>query len=298
MRWLWRIAAGFVLAATVAGFLGRFGEPFELLSNFRVQFLILAAMLIAPAAVTRDRAAIAMVLLAMAGNALGIAPRTVNTAPEAPAGATPTRIVWANLYRKQEALDRLAAWLREHPADVVAVTELPPGGEDALHRALPDFSCVGGHQNDGNPFAVAIAVRTSPCFTRSTPTPADVHTLSPQGLTIVALHSRPPWDNHRLDQRDRTIAESISLAKDNRSVIVGDFNATPWSPVFRAMDANHLHRADCGAPWRPTWRSQNPLFGLTLDQAWLGPAMGVVSCDLGPDIGSDHRPLVVVVGSR
>jgi len=298
MRWLWRIAAGVVLAATAAGFLGRFGEPFELLSNFRVQFLILAAFLIAPAAVTRERAVIAMVFLALAGNALGIAPRAVNTAPQAPAGATPTRIVWANLYRKQEALDRLAAWLRTHPADVVAVTELPPGGEGALSRALPDFSCVGGRQENGNPFAVAIAVRTSPCFTQSVPTPADVQTLSPEDLTIIALHSRPPWDNRRRAERDSTIAEATSLAKNKRSIIIGDFNAAPWSPVFRAMEAHHLHRANCGAPWRPSWRSQNPLFGLALDQAWLGSGMGVISCDLGPDIGSDHRPLVVAVGPR
>jgi len=295
MRWLWRIAAGLVLAASTAGFLGSYGEPFELLSNFRVQFLILAVFLIAPAAVTRDRAAIVMVGLALAGNALGIVPRIVNTAPAAPAGAGTTRIVWANLYRKQEALDRLAAWISTHPADVVAVTELPPGGEDALHKALPNFSCVGGQEEDGNPFAVAIAIHRSPCDTRSALMPADVQTLSPQGLTVIALHSRPPWDDRRLAERDHTIAEAISMAKDNRSVIIGDFNATPWSPVFKAMETRHLRRANCGAPWRPSWRSQNPLFGLTLDQAWLGPAMGVISCELGPDIGSDHRPLVLRV---
>jgi endonuclease/exonuclease/phosphatase (EEP) superfamily protein YafD len=122
-----------------------------------------------------------------------------------------------------------------------------------------------------------------------------VQTLSPQGITVIALHSRPPWDNRRLAERDHTITEAISLAKDNRSVIVGDFNATPWSPVFRAMEADHHRRANCGAPWRPTWRSQNPLFGLTLDQAWLGPEVAVLSCELGPDIGSDHRPLVLTV---
>ena len=298
MRWLWRIAAGLVLVASVAAFLGSYGEPFELLSNFRVQFLILAALLIAPGTVTPDRATIAMVLLALAGNMLGIAPRTlINTAPEAPTGATPTRIVWATLYRKQEALDRLAAWLRAHPADVVAVTELPPGGEGALHKALPDFVCITGHQQDGNPFAVAIATHASTCV--KTPTPADVQTLPSPSLSVIALHSRPPWDNRRLAMRDRTIHEAISLANGNHFLIVGDFNATPWSPVFRTMEAGHLRRANCGAPWwRPSWRSQNPLLGLTLDQAWLGPDLGVVSCDLGPDIGSDHRPLVVTVGPR
>jgi len=298
MRSLWRIAAGAALVASMAGFLGILGQPFELLSNFRVQILILSALLIGPAAVTRDRSTIAMVLLAVTCNALGIAPQVLNTAPLVSANPTNTVVVWANLYHKQDALDRLANWVKTHPADVVAVTELPPGGEHALHKALPDFACIGGHQERGNPFAVGIAVRASPCYNQSSPKPADVQSLSPQGLTLIALHSRPPWDNRRLAERNRTITEAISLAIDDRSVIVGDFNATPWSPVFRAMEGNHLRRADCGAPWRPSWRSQNPLFGLTLDQAWLGPAMGVVSCEFGPDIGSGHRPLVVVIGPR
>lgn len=161
---------------------------------------------------------------------------------------------------------------------------------------MPDFACITGHQQDGNPFAVAIAVHASTCL--KTATTADVQTLPAPSLTVIALHSRPPWDNRRLAERDHTINAAISLAKDNRSIIVGDFNATPWSPVFRAMEANHLRRANCGAPWRPSWRSQTPLFGLTLDQAWFGPDLGVVSCDLGPDIGSDHRPLVLTVGPR
>lgn len=296
MRWLLRIAAGLTLAASAAGFLGSFGEPFELLSDFRVQFLILAAALAIPAILTKDRLAMTLAGLALTCNAAGIVPPTLTTAPHASASAATTRIVWANLYRKQEALDRMAAWLHTHPADVVAVTELPPDGEDALRKALPEFACVTGHQQNGNPFAVAIAARISTCA--RTTTPADVQTLSPQGVTVIALHSRPPWDNRRLAERNHTIAEAISLAKDNRSVIVGDFNATPWSPIFRAMETNHLRRANCGAPWRPSWRSQNPLFGLTLDQAWLGPDLGVVSCDLGPDIGSDHRPLVVVIRPR
>lgn len=86
MRWLWKLAAALLLVVSAAGFLGRFGEPFELLSNFRVQFLILAGLLIAPAAVTRNRTVIAMVLLALGCNVLGITPAILNTAPQAPAG--------------------------------------------------------------------------------------------------------------------------------------------------------------------------------------------------------------------
>jgi endonuclease/exonuclease/phosphatase (EEP) superfamily protein YafD len=58
-----------------------------------------------------------------------------------------------------------------------------------------------------------------------------------------------------------------------------------------------LRRALCGAPFASTWRSSNPLFGLTIDHAYLHGEAAVANCRVGRGIGSDHWPLIFDVAA-
>ncbi|MGE0044358.1 MAG: endonuclease/exonuclease/phosphatase family protein [Hyphomonadaceae bacterium] len=292
-------AAALLAALTLAAFLARWADPFELLSHFRFQFAAGAFGLAVFALIVRaKRTAIAGAALAVL-NALPIAIVLSASAPAAQPGAQETRAIWANLLGDPRALDHIAALARVHRADVVALTELPPDGARAVRRAFPDFRCFTtfGAQTV---FTAFIATR-APCV--STGEAATERADSPvvfaetAAIRIVAAHPRPPLGPGAAEERGAVsmAAARAASAGERPALLLGDFNATPWSPLLSDITRTGLRRARCGAPFASTWRSPDPIFGLPIDHAFVGEGLGVVSCRVGPGIGSDHRPLLIVV---
>lgn len=140
-------------------------------------------------------------------------------------------MLWVNLQRKTDALDAAVAFARAERADIVAMTELPPGRVDAVRRALPDFPCIVADSRSTSPSAVLIASRR-PCAAGGSATttfrPAAAQFADIGELRVVALHARPPWSNERTAQRNTVIVAGVRAASAHpRSLVVGDFNATP-----------------------------------------------------------------------
>jgi endonuclease/exonuclease/phosphatase (EEP) superfamily protein YafD len=77
--------------------------------------------------------------------------------------------------------------------------------------------------------------------------------------------------------------------------VLADMNATAWSPAYADFVARTgLREAREGFGRLATWRSDKYLAGLwlDLDHLLVGAAVDVQGLRRGPDLGSDHRPLV------
>jgi endonuclease/exonuclease/phosphatase family metal-dependent hydrolase len=46
--------------------------------------------------------------------------------------------------------------------------------------------------------------------------------------------------------------------------------------------------------WTPTWRTTTP-FAIPIDHALCTPPLAIQSREIGPDLGSDHRPQVLEI---
>ncbi|WP_199286985.1 endonuclease/exonuclease/phosphatase family protein [Pseudomonas mangrovi] len=120
---------------------------------------------------------------------------------------------------------------------------------------------------------------------------ASMH-LAERRVALAALHPMPPLSSAFARARDRTLAEeSERLAQgDKAALMAGDFNATPWSRTLFGIDPR-LQRASGLAP---TW--PNAFSGLSLlplDHVFASGHWRRIDAGLGPDLGSDHRPVVV-----
>jgi endonuclease/exonuclease/phosphatase (EEP) superfamily protein YafD len=74
-------------------------------------------------------------------------------------------------------------------------------------------------------------------------------------------------------------------------LIAGDFNLPADSAIFR----RHWGRyTDCfsTAGWGWGWTKYTRWFGARIDHVLAGPGWACPHCVVGPDVGSDHRPLV------
>lgn len=296
-------ALAILLALTLSAFLARWTQPFELISNFRLHLALGCGALALALAFTRQRRAALAAALALTLNAATIAYPLALSAQQARAETGGVRVVWANLEKKNENLQRLAAWARAQNADIVALTELPTPHLQSVQRALPGFSCFVTDASSESQGATLIASR-APCTASGSEgvpdRPHAVQWADIGGMRIAAIHPSPPWNNERLARRNGIIAAGARALNDHaHAILVGDFNATPWSPAMVDLGRGPLRRILCGGLLTATWRSNSfPHQTLPIDHVFVTEGVAVSDCQIGPPFGSDHRPLVFTARRR
>jgi endonuclease/exonuclease/phosphatase (EEP) superfamily protein YafD len=86
------------------------------------------------------------------------------------------------------------------------------------------------------------------------------------------------------------------------ALLLGDWNITPWSPFYAdVFESSGLRRGDAGVlpPATHTLaRLPIPLLGLNDDHMAVSRRIPVEGCQPGPDLGSDHLPLVCQIHVR
>lgn len=290
-----------VATLTATAFLARWTQPFEIFSHFRLYYLFASAGLGGLFLLLKQPRLAALAAAVFAVNAVAIAASVSLPETTAP-GTETTRVIWANLLRRQDSLEAVAALARAEGADIVTLTELPPGRIDAVRLAFPDFACIIADPEATSPTATLIVAR-EPCTGGAAPS-----TLRPYAaqyadvgvFRVAAVHGRPPWNNARTADRDAVNdAGARAVSEHPHGVLVGDFNATPWSPAMLDYRRLGLRRAACGGAIRHTWRStQFPFYALPIDHALATRGVRITSCRVGAAIGSDHLPLIFDIAPR
>jgi endonuclease/exonuclease/phosphatase (EEP) superfamily protein YafD len=119
-----------------------------------------------------------------------------------------------------------------------------------------------------------------------------------RAVWVVGTHPLPPSHRENARFRDdqlRAVAAHMAGLPGPR-MLVGDLNATPWSPVFRGLlAASGLVDTRCGHGWQPTWPAGMPLLWIPLDHALISDELAVWERRVGPGVGSDHYPVVLGV---
>lgn len=125
---------------------------------------------------------------------------------------------------------------------------------------------------------------------------------TPQGpLDLEIVHFSRPWPYANTRDPRSNPPDQIKLflnhlkGRDTAStVVVGDFNATPNSRLMRQLEKGANLRV-LGAPVG-TWPANFPGYlRLNFDNALFGKSLGVTRRRVGPNTGSDHRPILIDV---
>ena len=293
-------------AATLLGLLDRWSWVFETADVFRLQYLVvlvaaaLAALLLRRPRLTALAAALAAVNFAVLGIPLT---QSVTAAPKSTAPAA-LRVVVANVEvgnRDFAAVHRLVAQTRP---DLFGVTELTPSMAQHLGSKLPGYR-ASVVEPRGDAYGIGLYSRIPLLSARLVRFPSDgpptvVARVRAAGkpVTVVVTHVHTPFAGSIHVRHLHALAAAARSQFGRRVAVCGDFNTPPWSGPLRdfASDAR-LHdlyggRAWAGYSW-PTW---GPFLRVPLDNCFVGSALAVADYHDGPNVGSDHRPLVVDLG--
>ena len=306
-RWLTERVAGLTfLAAGLPTLLAVFARRHwlcDVATSFPAQYASLAVVsCLAFLSVRRWQWAVAAGLIAVA-NLVAIWP-----AHREPAGnaGTPLRLVAANVHAANREHARFLRFVRETEPDVLLVLEVDGRWAAALAElrpSLPHRVIVPREDNFGIALLSRFPLATETLELGDAGVPSIVARFERDGRSVVLIgtHPVPPVRSRISAERNRQLAAVAATARKagGAAVVAGDLNVTPWSPRFAdLLRDGRLSDSRRGFGLQPTWPAYFPPLLTPIDHVLVGDDWAVLDRRIGPDVGSDHRPVIVEMAIR
>ena len=290
-----------ILVISLLGFFGRWAWSFELASHFRLQYFVAALALGLLAILTRRWRSLLLVGASLAINGFTLLPYLPMASRTVDSEAS-VRLLVINAYVGNQTPKRIVDYVTDSDADLVFVSELTKPVAEALER-LRDrypYTCTDARNH---PSGLGL-------FSRLPLRESRIETLEGEGwpslvaetdvagapLTIVGTHPVPPASPGLATMRNRQLEaiRSFALEQDGALIVSGDLNITTWSPIFeRFIEGTRLVDTRLGRGVQGSWPTDRPWMRIAIDHVLVTPEIHVLDRRLGPDIGSDHFPILV-----
>lgn len=296
-------------AAFGLGLLGREHWQADLLSHFRIQY-VLALLLAAAYFLGRRRWLLllpTLVLLAFAGRPVAeyFFPGVVASTGH---GKWQLRVMSLNVEASNNRADLVRAAIEQANPDVVFLPEATTTWAQALAPLRTRYRYETGDGANGAFSLLLLSqlpVRDARIVQLShDPWPAVVARICPSEtaededcLDFIGIHPPPPMSADLAAQRNaifQALPAAITSMSKGPVIAAGDFNCTPWSPFFAdLLAATGLRDSALGFGAWPTWNSSLLPLGLTIDHVLVSGGVAVRNHRVGEDVGSDHYPVIV-----
>lgn len=118
-----------------------------------------------------------------------------------------------------------------------------------------------------------------------------------RSLRLAGLHTMSPTSSLRMDLRNDQMNEIADLLAESNepTILMGDFNCTPWSPFFKDVIGKCGYRdSRRGQGYLASWNLDTPaLFWIPIDHGLVSQEVHVHQRSVGKACGSDHRPMII-----
>jgi endonuclease/exonuclease/phosphatase (EEP) superfamily protein YafD len=280
----------------------------ELTTHFRVQYWVISILLFIGVLCQRSKRWIWVCLFSLAIQLEAILPWYLPPSISSTGvNLYPVRILLSNVYfRNQNPHKLLDLVAVEHP-DLIVIQEKTAVWITALEPLKSEFPYFFQAPDD-----IAIWSR----LPLQTPTLmgasgqssiAATVTIANQPVAIVATHPPPPKPNLlQLRNAEFDWVATHIQAQSTPVILIGDLNTTVWSPYYRQLEhTTGLYNTRRGFGILPTWPAPTPyaksrallnwltpLLRIPIDHCLVSPEIRVRSLRLGPNVDSDHLPLI------
>jgi endonuclease/exonuclease/phosphatase (EEP) superfamily protein YafD len=296
-----------------------------------LQLAAINALLAVPLLVYRRRVWATLGLLAALWNVAlawpSIAANAKAMFAEAPAKGRALKVVSFNLSFDNPDLGQVVKYLAKSGADVIGLAEVTPEAKAALAK-LKDLypysiDCVGKDRFcelmllSKKPLRYAFAGPIGPKLTYVASADIDGQggALSIAVAHVVLPFVKPDWpplaawipadDPSPLLAGTPALWQSVQMAVlagyvrslGHDQILMGDFNSAPWSDVQAAFRAATW--LDNRGPIVPSWPARLPApLRVPIDSVFVGGGLTLRNLQTGPDLGSDHLPMIAEIGAK
>lgn len=312
-RWTGRIAgaaAVLVLLLTLLAYLGESAWWLDVLNQGRMQYLTWALVLALILLLARAWPWLTVALVAAAINAWFVAPWFLGTPQGTPVTADrDLRLMVLNVRGSSEQFEPILELLRRDRPDLVVLNEVDPAWLEQI-RGL-----TAGYQIYDTPtqgeFGVLLlsrrpieSVEVKTFTERWSPSIVAILEVQGQPTVLIATHPPAPLDSDTWENRNEHLLALAHYVDELTEpvLVAGDLNITMWSPHFdELLKQSGLSETRYGYGLHPTfpasrwgldipWQLRVPLDHVLASEDWA-----ILDTWVGPNVGSDHLPLLVDV---
>ena len=212
------------------------------------------------------------------------------------------KVYSANIYRFNKDLAKLEHDLAKTDPDIVLLIEVTSGHLEPLKPVIRNFP----YHVEFTPVGIlgigVVLLSKFPVLDHQTRQMSDrgnvllkaILDINQKKVAFYALHYRnPAYIEGFPVRKEQFLLLADEVADKSMPVIVaGDFNATPFSPIFRKLlKISGLKDSREGFGWQPSWPTYFPPLWIPIDHILVSPEIQVHKRSTGSYIGSDHYPV-------
>lgn len=280
----------------------------------RIQFFWLGCLLCAVAVVLYDGAALWWTLALLVGLSalqLGFILKFTPIWPRQSCDADPAvladtdshvSLLAANIKKSNRDYARLITYVQAEDPDIAIVVEVDAdwiNALDPLRASYPHWIEIPKDNGYGICLMSKLDVsdHSVQChITDEVPSiTAKVLLRSKDAFRLYVVHPEPPIPTHDTEGRDSEISHVGLMARDDPlpAVVTGDLNDVAWSTTTRQFQRlSRLLDPRVGRGFFNTFHAHYPMFRWPLDHLFHDQRFRLVSMERGPNIGSDHFPVM------
>lgn len=235
-------------------------------------------------------------------------------------------LITFNTFPQNNHQQAVITWLREQSPDIIILQETPLDMPLQVRQLIDVYPYQAIQSRPNGHIALSrfpIVENEDVAFSRY-PWPIQqrlVFEIHGQRIALYNIHLAMPLSDvgrsewRGLDEllihydetiRNSQIRELLAMVarETNPYILAGDFNTSEWSPIYELLDqylidAFRATAGGLGATWPAGASEELPAILppiLRLDYVWLSTELRPTQAFVGPNLGSDHLPLTVVIG--
>jgi endonuclease/exonuclease/phosphatase (EEP) superfamily protein YafD len=288
-------------AASVTMYLPPLHWALDLATHFPGFYLGVAALALIALLWGKRRGWAAVALAVMVLNGAAIVPWYLPVAGAVDQG-TPLRVMLANVLTSNTNHEAFVDFVRREDPDILVIEEVSTAWRASLAVLEDTYVDTFSLPREDN-FGIALFSKyvldgEHVYLARDNHPNSIVATayVGDQNVYVLATHPLPPVGSDYASKRNEQLALMGELIgkRTGPVLVVGDLNTTMWSPHYkRFVRDSGLRNARRGYGVLGSWPTEAAPLTIPLDHCLYKGPLHVTSCRLGPDIGSDHLPVVV-----
>jgi len=273
---------------------------FDLVSHFRVQYIVLLLPAFFIAVVLKKTLPVLVISIALAIHGYTVTMSLLPISIQNDGDYVPLTVLNSNLLYANTNYQAQLNIIAEHNPDLIAFQEYTPKWHANISDQLVNYPYSVIEPADGS-FGIALyskhPINNGSIDPQSRPYPtirADIQ-IDNFNVHVMAVHPPPPINSDRYLNRNRnmqTIALDANLQK-SATLVIGDFNATPWTAHFSDMlSTGRLRNASTGHSLHATWPTSNYALRIPIDHILVNQKIAVEQFDSIYLDGSDHKNIL------
>lgn len=303
---------------SVCGLLGRWGWLLDLCNHFRFQCAVVLGVSTVALLLLRSWKMAGVSLAGLGLNLFFVLPLYMGSPAQTDRDGQTLTVMHFNVNTGNTDHAGVITEIRSHKPELLFVQEVNNRWLDALEAGLTDYELVVEDARTDN-FGIACFVRAQG-DDRKPLTITDARTFDPTGgvaqvpvieatfdwdgqsIKALSIHPLPPISMQYARIRNAVLEAAGQWAAEQNGpcLVIGDFNATPWSTAFRDLQSEGgLTDSQVGFGRAPTWPAGLGTLGMIpIDHLLHSDGLVTVNRQVGQAMGSDHKPLIVTLGRR